>query len=61
MSCEHLICARCAAPVVEGRCPACQLARAQVHRRSPGLSVPLLLVALLALLLLTLGLHLAVH
>jgi hypothetical protein len=59
MSCEHLICAQCAGPVVEGRCPACHLARAQVHRRSPGLSVPLLLVALLALLLLTLGLHLA--
>jgi len=61
MSCEHLICAQCAAPVVEGHCPACQLARAQVHRHSPGLSVPLLLAALLALLLLTLGLHMAVH
>ena len=61
MTCEHLICAQCAAPVVEGRCPACQLARAQVHRHSPGLSVPLLLAALLALLLLTLGLHMAVH
>ena len=58
MSCEHLICARCAAPVVEGRCPACQLARAQVHRRSSGLSVPLLLVALLALLLVVLALQL---
>jgi len=59
MSCEHLICAQCAAPVVEGRCPACQLARAQVHRRAPGLSVPLLLAVLFALLLLTLALHLA--
>ena len=59
MSCEHLICARCAAPVVEGRCPACQLARAQVHRRAPGLSLPLLLAALLALLLLTLAVQLA--
>jgi hypothetical protein len=59
MSCEHLICASCAAPVVEGRCPACQLARAQVHRRSPGLSVPLVLAALAALLLLTLWLQLA--
>jgi hypothetical protein len=59
MSCEHLICAHCAAPVVEGRCPACQLARAQVHRRSPGVSLPLLLGALLALLLLTLALQLA--
>ena len=59
MSCEHLLCAQCAGPVVEGRCPACQLARAQVHRRSPGLSLPLLLAALLALLLLTLCLQLA--
>jgi hypothetical protein len=59
MSCEHLICARCAAPVVEGRCPACQLARAQVHRRTPGLSLPLLLAALLALLVLTLAVQLA--
>jgi predicted RNA-binding protein with PUA domain len=59
MSCEHLICAQCAAPVVEGRCPACQLARAQVHRHPPGLSVPLLLAALLALLLLVLAVQLA--
>jgi len=59
MSCEHLICAQCAAPVVEGRCPACQLARAQIHRRSSGLSLPLLLAALAVLLLLTLALQLA--
>jgi hypothetical protein len=58
MSCEHLICAQCAGPVVEGRCPACQLARSQVHRRTPGLSLPLVLAALVALLLL-LALHLA--
>jgi hypothetical protein len=59
MSCEHLICAQCAGPVVEGRCPACQLARSQVHRRTPGLSLPLILAALIALLLLTLALRLA--
>jgi hypothetical protein len=59
MSCEHLICAQCAGPVVEGRCPVCQAARAQVHRHSPGLSVPLLVAGLLALLLLTLAVRLA--
>jgi hypothetical protein len=59
MSCEHLICAQCAAPVVEGRCPACQTARAQIHRHTPGLSLSLLLAALVALLLLTLSLRLA--
>ena len=39
--------------------PACQAARAQVHRHSPGLSLPLVLAALLALLLLTLAVRLA--
>ncbi len=59
MSCEHLICARCAGPVVEGRCPACQLSRAQVHRHSPGLSMPLVVAVLLVLLALALALQLA--
>jgi hypothetical protein len=59
MSCEHLICAQCASPVVEGRCPSCRLARAQVHHHSSGLSLPLAAAALIALLLLMLALHLA--
>jgi hypothetical protein len=59
MSCEHLICAQCASPVVEGRCPACRLARSQVHHHSSGLSLPLAAAALIALLLLLLALHLA--
>ena len=59
MSCEHLICAQCAGPVVEARCPACQAARAQVHRHSGGYSLPLIAAALLALLLIMLALHLA--
>jgi hypothetical protein len=59
MSCEHLICARCAGPVAEGRCPVCQAARAQLHHhhRTPGLAVPLA-AALLVALLLMLALHL---
>ena len=58
MSCEHLICAQCSSPVSEARCPACQAARAQVHRRSPSFSLPLLAAALLALLLFTLWIQL---
>jgi hypothetical protein len=53
MSCEHLICAQCAGPVVEGRCPACRAARQQVHHHF--LASPQLLIAaicVLALLLL---------
>jgi hypothetical protein len=56
MSCEHLICARCSGPVVEGRCPTCRLARAEIHHH--GLVVPpaviFLVLALAVLLALTL-------
>ncbi|WP_308169902.1 hypothetical protein [Acrocarpospora catenulata] len=51
MSCEHLICAACAGPVVEGRCPACRAAREKVHHHGfLGLS-PVLLVLVVVLLL----------
>jgi hypothetical protein len=58
MSCEHLICAHCAGPVVEGRCPACRAARAHVHRGQSGLT-PQLLIALALIVLL--GLLIATH
>ncbi|HLH82418.1 MAG TPA: hypothetical protein VKV38_04085 [Trebonia sp.] len=54
MSCEHLICAHCAGPVVEGRCPACRAARAQVHHHGPGALTPQLLIAVALILLLCL-------
>ncbi len=57
MSCEHLICAQCAGPVVEARCPACREARAHVHHHSGGYSLPLIAAVLLALLLIMLALH----
>jgi hypothetical protein len=55
MSCEHLICAQCAGPVAEGRCPTCRIAREHVHHSGHGLSLPLLLAAALVLLLLALA------
>jgi hypothetical protein len=58
MSCEHLICARCAGPVVEGRCEACRAAKGQVHHAQPRYGIPLLLMALIATLLLIVALHL---
>jgi hypothetical protein len=58
MSCEHLICAQCAGPVVEARCPVCRAARAEVHHHSGGYSIPLAAAALVALLLIMLALHL---
>ncbi len=55
MSCQHLVCAMCAGPVAEGRCPTCRAARDRVHSGSfLGLTPPtvLLLAALLALVVL---------
>ena len=55
MSCEHLICAQCAGPVAEGRCPVCRDARAHVHHETHGLNVQVVLAALLVLALLALA------
>ena len=49
MSCEHLICAHCAGPVVEGRCPACRASRDQMHHHHSGASPQLIIAAILAL------------
>jgi hypothetical protein len=60
MSCEHLICAQCAGPVVEGRCPACRAARDHVHHQHFSAAPQLIVAALLALavvLLLVIHLH----
>ena len=59
MSCEHLICAQCAGPVVEGRCPVCRAARAQVHHHGHSGLSPQVLIAVALILLL--GLLIATH
>jgi hypothetical protein len=52
MSCEHLICAQCAGPVSEGRCPVCRQARAGMHHHAgQNMLLPLFAVVLIALLL----------
>jgi len=55
MSCEHLICAHCAGPVAEARCPVCRAAKSDLHHHhGHGGSIPyavaLLLLALAVLL-----------
>ncbi len=60
MSCEHLICAQCAGPVAEGRCPVCRSARADLHAHGPAWSastVAIVGVVFLLLLALALQLH----
>jgi len=60
MSCEHMICASCAGPVVEGRCPACRAARDHVHHQHWPVSPQLIAgAAAVLLVLLLLSLHLA--
>lgn len=59
MSCEHLICARCASPVVEGRCQTCRAARAEMHHPF-GIGKPQL-VALLLLVLASVAMLLTVQ
>ena len=58
MSCEHLVCANCAGPVVEGRCPVCRVSRAEVHghHRTFGMSPQTIVAALLVLLVVLLAL-----
>lgn len=52
MSCEHLVCASCAGPVDEGRCPTCRAAHASLHSHNTGISPQMMLMmASLAILL----------
>jgi hypothetical protein len=51
MSCQHLVCAQCAHPVIEGRCALCRANRERMHNHGfAGLS-PAVIVALLVVLL----------
>ena len=54
MSCEHLVCANCAGPVVEGRCPVCRASRAEVHGHGAFGLPPQVVAALLVIVLLVL-------
>lgn len=51
MTFDRLVCANCAAPVAEGRCPVCRANRERMQQESPfaGLS-PAALIALIVML-----------
>lgn len=56
MSCEHLVCAQCAHPVIEGRCPLCRANRERMHQHGfAGLPPALIAVLLVVLLFATLA------
>lgn len=55
MSCQDLVCAQCAHPVIEGRCALCRANRERLHHHGfGGLSPAVVAVALLVLLFLAL-------
>ena len=58
MCCEQLVCAVCAGRVSDGRCPTCRAYRDAHHAGSfPWANLALPLLALLAILLVSLALH----
>ncbi|MFF6777877.1 hypothetical protein ACFY8W_30610 [Streptomyces sp. NPDC012637] len=48
MTYDRLVCANCAAPVAEGRCPVCRANRERLPQ-SPGLTPAMLLTLVIAL------------
>ncbi|HXP20559.1 MAG TPA: hypothetical protein VN840_13025 [Streptosporangiaceae bacterium] len=61
MSCEHLICAQCAGPVAEGRCPVCRASKSHLHHGAHPISVPYALAILLLAVALILAIQHLVH
>jgi hypothetical protein len=57
MTYDRLVCANCAAPVSEGRCPVCRASRERLQQQSPFAHLnPMTLIALLAVLIAALAL-----
>ena len=46
MTCDRLVCANCAGPVNEGRCPVCRANRERLHQQQSGAITPAMLLAL---------------
>ncbi|MYW64741.1 hypothetical protein GTY65_11770 [Streptomyces sp. SID8379] len=57
MTYDRLVCANCAAPVSEGRCPVCRANRERLQQQNPlaGLN-PMALIALVVVLVATVAL-----
>ncbi|MFF2653870.1 hypothetical protein [Streptomyces sp. NPDC058045] len=57
MTYDRLVCANCAAPVNEGRCPVCRASRDRLQQQNPLAALsPMTLLALLAVLIATVAL-----
>ncbi|WP_175408009.1 hypothetical protein [Streptomyces sp. TRM64462] len=61
MTYDRLVCANCAAPVTEGRCPVCRANRERLQQSPWGALNPVALLALLLLLVAAAALVAAAH
>ncbi|MGQ4489585.1 hypothetical protein LRE75_34795 [Streptomyces sp. 372A] len=55
MTYDRLVCANCASPVTEGRCPVCRASRERMREQEQGLFAGISPVALAALLVVLLA------
>ncbi|UQI43446.1 hypothetical protein M1P56_03160 [Streptomyces sp. HU2014] len=60
MTCDRLVCANCAAPVSEGRCPVCRASRERLQHQE-GIFAGLTPATLLALLVALIAVALVAH
>lgn len=61
MTYDRLVCANCAAPVSEGRCPVCRASRERLQQQAGGLFAQLSPVMLVALMILLIAVGLLLH
>ncbi|MGY5138706.1 hypothetical protein ACWGJW_41095 [Streptomyces nigrescens] len=61
MTYDRLVCANCAAPVNEGRCPVCRASRERLQQQAGGIFAQLSPAMLVALMILLIALSLLLH
>jgi hypothetical protein len=61
MTYDRLVCANCAAPVSEGRCPVCRASRERLQHQAGGMFAQLNPVTLVALLIVLIAVGLLLH
>ncbi|MEV5479928.1 MULTISPECIES: hypothetical protein [Streptomyces] len=61
MTYDRLVCANCAAPVSEGRCPVCRASRERLQQQAGGIFAQLSPAVLVALMILLIALSVLLH
>ncbi|MFE3887532.1 hypothetical protein ACFXPQ_32275 [Streptomyces lydicus] len=61
MTYDRLVCANCAAPVNEGRCPVCRASRERLQQRAGGIFAQLSPAMLVALMIVLIALSVLLH